>query len=382
MKKLIITVCIAFLLICCGPKQDGVDRYIEDGVEIVANNSEQNTMEKLRPLSLEKILTIDTEANTIVDLGIPDIFGFDVNSFGDIYILRNVQGDGNFIFKFNSNGNFVKSFGRQGQGPGEFQNPHHIAIDHNDNILVFDMGPQILHKYDQNGVLLDDYKMKSGETRITSGPKNTLLAFVHSSEQDNGRTINTLILKLINPEFDELNDIDAFIFEWRRDKPNLIWPIFCWGVSNENIYIVNEKRGYEIWVHDCNGKLTRKIKKNHSLVPVSDSYKEEALKQFPAEMREHMRELVYFPEFHHPIQNLIVGDDGVLLVATYERGVNPGEFLYDIFDRDGVFAGRISLNIFIWEGHLWARIKDNKLYSLKVKDNGFRVLCVHRMIWE
>ncbi len=31
-------------------------------------------------------------------------------------------------------------------------------------------------------------------------------------------------------------------------------PIFCWSVSHDNIYVVNENREYEIWVYDFNLK--------------------------------------------------------------------------------------------------------------------------------
>ncbi len=147
---------------------------------------------------MERILAIDTEDDEIANLGIPDIFGFDVNSFGDIYILRNIQGEGDFVFKFDSNGKFIKSFGPQGQGPGEFQNPRHIAIDNRDNILIYDSDPQILHRYDKDGILIGDYKMSGDEARISSGPNENLLAAVHTSESDKGRTLNTHTLKLIN----------------------------------------------------------------------------------------------------------------------------------------------------------------------------------------
>ena len=211
---------------------------------------------------------IDTwEDDDLANLGIPDIFGFDVNSSGEIDILRNVQGDGEFVFKFDSNGKFIKSFGTLGQGHGEFQNPHHIAIDHGDSVLIYDQDPQILYKYDKDGILIGDYKMSGDEARITSGPYENLLAAVHTSESDKGRTLNTHILKLLNPNFEVLKVIDKFSFEWRRDKARIIEPLLCWSISRDNIYVANEDRGYEIWVHDSDGKLIRKIQKEYKQVP-------------------------------------------------------------------------------------------------------------------
>ena len=382
MKKLLYLILFLTLIYSCGPKQDQVDRIIEDGVEVVINHLEPYKISGQGSLTLEEILIIDTEDDEIAGLGINDIFGFEVNSFGEIFILRNIQGEGDFVFKFDRDGKFIMSFGPKGQGPGESQNPHHIAIDHRDNILIYDLGPQILHKYNKDGVLVNDYKMSGGETRVTSGPNANLLAMVHSSERDKDRMLNNLFLKLLNPNFEVLQVIDAFSFEWRPDKPNVVEPIFCWSVSRENIYVVNEDRGYEIWVHDFNGKLIRKIQKEYKQIPVSENFKNKILKQFPEGMREQMSKMVYFPKFHPPVQNLVAGDDGLLLVSTFEEGGNPAEYMFDIFNEEGVFIGRISLNIWIWEAHLWARIRSDKLYCLEEKETGYKELIVYKMKWK
>lgn len=351
-------------------------------MEVVINHLEPYKISGQSSLTLEEILIIDTEDDEIAGLGINDIFGFEVNSFGDIFILRNIQGEGDFVFKFDRDGKFIMSFGSKGQGPGEFQNPHHIAIDHRDNILIYDLGSQILHKYNKDGVLVSDYKMSGGETRVTSGPNANLLAMVHLSERDKDKTLNTQFLKLINPNLDVLQVIDEFSFEWRPDKPNVVEPMFCWSVSRDNIYVANEDRGYEIWVHDFNGKLIRKIQKEYKQIPVSENFKNKILKQFPEGMREQMSKMVYFPKFHPPIQNLVAGDDGLLLVSTFEEGDNPGENMFDIFNEEGVFTGRISLNIYVWEGHLWALIRSDKLYCLEEKETGYKELVVYKMKWE
>jgi len=149
MKKFGILLYIVLFLLLCGPKQDKVERKVENGVEIVINHLEPYKIGSQSSFTLEEILTIDTEDEEIANLGIPDIFGFSINSLGGIYILRAYEGEGDFIFKFTKNGEFVKSFGSQGQGPGELQNPHYIAIDHNDNIMISDLNQQILRKYNK-----------------------------------------------------------------------------------------------------------------------------------------------------------------------------------------------------------------------------------------
>jgi len=382
MKKLIYLVLMLYLLFSCGPKQEKVEKTMENGVEIVINHLEPYKIGSQNSLTLEEILTIDTEDDEIANLGIPDIFGFEINSLGEIFILRTITGEGDFIFKFNKNGEFVKSFGPQGQGPGEFQNPHHIALDSEDNIMIIDLGRGPLLKYNKDGVFINDYEMASGDIRVTPGPSANLLVMGHSYGRDKGRALNTYSLKLLNPDLEVLQVIDEFSFEWRQDKVKATEPIFCWSVSRDNIYVANEDRGYEIWVYDFNGKLIRKIQKQYRQIPVSDNFKKKTLKQFPEGMRDQMRDMLYFPESHPPIQNLVAGDDGLLLVSTFEEGENPEEFMFDIFNEEGVFIGRKSLNIWIWEVHLWARIKAGKFYVLREKESGYKELAVYDMIWK
>jgi len=68
---------------------------------------------------------------------------------------------------------------------------------------------------------------------------------------------------------------------------------------------------------------------------------------------------------------------------TYEEGENPGEKIFNIFDPDGVFIARKSLNIF-WHqgGALYGKVKKNHLYCLREKENGFKELVSYKMKWE
>jgi hypothetical protein len=377
MKKLVYPIIILSFFVCCGPRHEEVERITEDGVEVIVNHLEPYKIKgEPATLTLEEEFTIDTEDDEIANLGIPDILGFEVNSLGEIFILRTYTGEGDFIFKFDKNGEFMKSFGPHGQGPGEFQNPHHIALDSDDNIVIINLGRNSLLKYDKDGVFIRDYEMVRGEFRITPGPRENLLVLENAFDPENGEQI--LFLKLLSPDLDVIDEIDKFSFKMTPEKFRAIEPLFSWSASHNEIFVAKEERGYEIWVYDVNGTLIRKIRKEHKPIPVSEDNKKKILSQIP----EDMRNMAYFPEFLLPYQSIVAGDDGKLLVSTYEAGNAPGEFMYDIFNEEGAFIGRKSLNIWIWEGHLWAKLRANKFYCLTEKDTGYKALFVYNMIWE
>jgi len=58
------------------------------------------------------------------------------DSAGNLYIL---DSGNNRIQKLDSEGKFIKTIGRKGQGPGEFQGARSMDIDEQNNLLVFDV---------------------------------------------------------------------------------------------------------------------------------------------------------------------------------------------------------------------------------------------------
>jgi DNA-binding beta-propeller fold protein YncE len=55
------------------------------------------------------------------------------------------------VAKFDKNGNWVKSWGSKGTGPGQFIIPHSIAIDRNDNVYVGDRTNHRIQVFDTDG---------------------------------------------------------------------------------------------------------------------------------------------------------------------------------------------------------------------------------------
>jgi len=376
MRNKLPSVFCLLLMAYCSPKQDKVERRIENGVDIVINHLEPYHVGGATTLALEEIFRIDTEDNEIGRLGLIDIRGFDVNSKGEIFVLKTEKGKADFVYKFGRDGRFVNSFGPKGQGPGELELPNHIALDAEDHVLIYDGIRMMVIKYDQNGDFIKTYPITKGEFRITSGPRDKLIVLEDTFDAENSKQL--FFLKVANLDLEGRKFINQYGYERRRDKMRATEPIFCWSASRNNIFVANEDKGNEIWVYDFEGKLIRKIRKDYRRIRFSESDKEKILKS----SSEFMRKIAYFPEFHPPFQSLVAGEDGTLLVQTFEPGQSQGEFMFDIFNEEGVFVGRKSLNVYVWENHLWACMKGQKLYCLKEKDSGYKELIVYNMNWE
>ena len=61
------------------------------------------------------------------------------------------------IVKFSNDGKFIKTWGRKGTGPGEFDVPHTLVIDKRGRVLVGDRTNQRVQVFDQDGRYLDEW---------------------------------------------------------------------------------------------------------------------------------------------------------------------------------------------------------------------------------
>ncbi len=69
--------------------------------------------------------------------------------------------DNAYVHKFNTYGEFITRWGSRGSGPGQFQTPHAIAVDANDNVYVADRSNNRIQVFDNDGKYLREFKVDS-----------------------------------------------------------------------------------------------------------------------------------------------------------------------------------------------------------------------------
>ena len=74
---------------------------------------------------------------------------------GEIFVA---DGEVNFrIVHFDPKGKFIKAWGKQGKGPGEFDCPHALAMDSKGLLYVADRGNTRVQVFDQDGNFIDQW---------------------------------------------------------------------------------------------------------------------------------------------------------------------------------------------------------------------------------
>jgi sugar lactone lactonase YvrE len=116
------------------------------------------------------VLKLSPDGKVLMTLGTPGIAGNDETHFnapsdvavapnGDIFVADG-HGDGTNarIVKFSKDGKFIKAWGKEGAGPGDFNVPHGLAFDSGGRLFVADRANSRIQIFDQDGKLLDEWK--------------------------------------------------------------------------------------------------------------------------------------------------------------------------------------------------------------------------------
>jgi len=378
-KWLLLVLLIYAFSFSCSSKNE-VEKAYEDGVEVILNRVEPYRLEgKPSTFDLETVLTIDMEREDIVKEGMGSAGEFDVDGEGNIYIVafKNTE---NFVYRFDRKGRLLNSFGRYGQGPGELEWPFLNKVFEDGRIALTDL--MIKYKvFNKEGHLVQEIRPRFRISYVF--PLENGKFIVERPRYDEMTSRDGLVpytVSLCDSNFKEIKELDRH--QWPANNERLV-PVFMWRVSAGHIYIANEERGYEILDYDLEGNLRRKIRKAYRPVVVTKEIKKARLG--PRYRQSEISHDHYFPNPLPPFSSFFVDDKGRFFVMTYEAGKSPGEYIYDLFNENGVFIGRKSLNLgstqFISKIN-YTKIKKGLLYYYREKENGYKELVVQRVIWK
>ncbi len=380
MKKLINLILIFQIFSFCAPKQEKIEKIIEDGVEVIVNHLEPYQI-KGEPItfSLEEELLIDTEKEDLAGLGIGGIEEGDVDAEGNIYLASREQ-----IFKFDNEGSFVQTIGQIGQGPGEFQRIRGVRITNSGELSFYDSGNAKFLLFNSDGTLKKEIKKTSGIFSFIGIYLDNGYYLLREREENKPKKGQRRFqYALLNRDFKKIINLEpSFFIELpdMSDRFNLMSYLIWCEVINDKIFVSsNMKEELEIEVYNTQGELLKKIRKT-GRIKISNDFKEEYLerwKRAPAWEIYDIKNKHYFPDYFPSFKMFWVDEEGRIFVETYEKGENEGESIIHIFNPEGIFVGCKSL-----KDAAARKFKNNRLYCIYRKESGFEELVAYKVKWE
>jgi hypothetical protein len=381
MKKFFYIILISIFSFSCAPQKHRAEKIIEGGIEIVINHLEPYKIEgEPAHLSLEKELSIDFARDDIGELGIAGAIDFEVDTEGSIYFY-NSDNEGNLIFKFDANGKFLHSFGYKGQGPGEIQFILYTGIDNHNHITVYDHANNKVLLFDQDGQLIKEIRSPADGRSVYPLGNGNYVCLGNRFSEDRQRLY--WVLSVCDQDFTTIQELitqdqDPYHIDTNGYRAVNSVPFVKWRKHRDHIFAACEDRGYEILKFDINGRLLQIIRKEYEPVAVPADVISERKKKFSQ-----FGDKFFFPKHWLPICDFFLDEAGRIYVMTFERGDHPKEYIYDIFNPEGIFMCRKSLNIlFVGDREVCAKAKGRHLYCFQEKPDGFREFVIYRMSWE
>ena len=138
---------------------------------------------------------------------------------------------------------------------------------------------------------------------------------------------------------------------------------------------------YLIEVFDAEGNLLRKIDRPYERLPFTEKDAQDYYDSFadnPSQVYVEMAKDVELPPVKTVTDQLLVDDSGNLWVELQER-IEQGKSeltAYDIFDPEGIYMAKI------WTEIQPTLFKSGKMYTMKMDEEGYRILKRYRVKWE
>jgi hypothetical protein len=275
------------------------------------------------------------------------------------------QGD-KCVKVYDPNGKYQRSIGREGQGPGELQNPDSIHILGNRRLIFMDF-LRGLNFFSKEG-RFERFLPTTYFVNVLASPQNRIIARVSVLKSgQHGKEIRV---------YDgELNLLKTpLFFPDALENPAAATPFaagLSWALDQGDRIALSYKPEYEIEVHDLQGISNLVIRRDYDRVHISKKEIDEAILKYRGRQ-------IDIPDRHPAIQGISADDEGRIFAETLDK-TKDGKFsFYDVFDRDGRYLARVPIpraaRSLVW--------KNKKMYSLDEDEEGFQLVKRYRVLWR
>jgi hypothetical protein len=345
----------------------------ENGVTVVTNGRKPDPPKGApTKLVLEELYTVGGGDSPEASFVQPS--ALDVLPDGTVYV---VDSKDHKVKVFDAAGKFVRAFGRQGQGPGEMNQPMGILISPANEVLVEDILNRRLAVFAPDGTFRRHVSTATalGITGIQMDGRGTIVA--RSMGLGEGGKV-ALEVKTYDAEFNP--KVKLASFEMQVGGGAKINPFsamnLLYVLGRDGLLYLGSARAYEIRVVSADGKLVKTIARDHDPVPFTQADKDEMLKSLGSLPGVNVKDMIQLPDAYPPFGFFVLADEGRLLVKTFEKGQAKKEFYWDVFDADGRYIARVPI---VHDIQLW---RDGKAYFFVEDEDGYRVLRCCRARWE
>ncbi len=253
-----------------------------------------------------------------------------------IYILDHST---SAIKKFNKNGKFIKSFCRNGQGPGEVSNSYNIT-SLGDTIYIQDTEQSRMALFTKNGDFIK-FKYLNGELPmfLRKVGVNKFLGYSQTWQDDENST--TFYLNLYDSNFKKIKSLFKKKVKNANRAINYFKRFPAFAISDSLIYLAtNSSKLYEINVYNLNGEFKHKIRRTYREL----LFNEEELTELIPDLKRITRASI--PKdtkiAKRSINGLFYNNDRLWVLYSVDRNNKNSNLYFDIF-KNGILVEKLEI---------------------------------------
>jgi len=291
---------------------------------------------------------------------------FVVDDVGNFYISDRMD---YHVKVFDGSGRYLRTVGRRGQGPGEFDGLGTLSIvGTTGELAVANVLKRCLTFFKTDGTYVRDLHFEEPRTffAILDSKGNI---YAGETFDDTGTSRSEYRMVVLNPE-GKRHLILAKTPGADRTKFELFKPSMFWRLDSSDNLVYGYSGNYEIQFYKAGTcRLVKKVRKDFDPVPVSAEERKKFERPEFGDMN------VVIAKDHPAFRSFFLSDTGHLFVETFEKA-GDGNFIHDIFDRDGRLLARISLK------PRGLKISNGRYFALEEDENGFQYVKRYSVTWK
>ena len=323
----------------------------EDGVTVVKNPAQPIYSKDV--FRLEEDLTIE---NVEEEEGFTfqNIMHLAVDDEENIYASDSKAA---FIKVFDKSGNYLRTIGKKGQGPGEFMYPFEILVMPEGELMVNDLNQLRVHFFSLDGEFLR--QLSCSTMTLFRRPRVDSEGQIIVGHVSAGDKIETVLKKLDS----DLNPVLTLATRPAISRPPTMYEYFeirrstnfVWDVAPEDNIVWGVFNKYEIFVSSPEGKLIRKIIKEYDGIAINKEEEEKLIKDWFGNNPVPPQLTIKFPKVYPPFIRFTCDEEGRIFVQTYDKTEDEEEDYYDGKGHDYTahVTGGFTLLALPGSGFLW-----------------------------
>ncbi len=320
----------------------------ENGVKVIKNPDEPLYGEITFELEEDLVIGNEKDENSRFYKWL----SLDVDRDGNIYVLDR----GSFrIQKFDKKGKYLKTIGREGQGPGEFSQPNFISLDEKGNVYVKDGTKAHIIDIDGQFVRSFPIPLNSDFFKITKegnflGERMIIMPPDKLSED----------VVLMNDKGTILKEIASFpsirmdsMFN-RKDRFAIQVPELCFCPSMQDYAVYGFPSEYRLFVVDSSGEVKKIIVKDEPAEKISGKERNKIIdvlmdniksrKSARQEPRGELEKKVLILKFRPFFDEIRLDEEGNIYAEKLKSYLSEDKgYEFDFFNKEGYYLYKVKI---------------------------------------